>query len=144
MAILDIFKKNPLFPHRTKPKKKEVPEKVHEVKPRKVEKKPAEAPPKPKRISEIGYRVLKEPHITEKATDLTQKNQYIFKVLPRTNKVEIKKAIEDLYGVNVISVKIIKVPRKKRRLGRIEGWRKGYKKAIVKIKEGQKIEVLPR
>jgi len=43
-----------------------------------------------------------------------------------------------------LGVKIINLPPKKRRLGKIRGWRKGYKKAIVRIKEGQKIEVLPR
>ncbi len=89
-------------------------------------------------------KILKIPQTTEKATNLAEKNQYVFKVYPKTNKVEIKKAIENLYGVDVISVKIISVPRKKRKLGRISGWRKGYKKAIVRIKEGQKIEVLPR
>ena len=88
--------------------------------------------------------VLISPHITEKATDLAQKNQYVFKVFPKANKTEIKKAIEDLYKVEVLDVKIINVPKKRRRLGRISGWKKGYKKAIVKIKEGQKIEVLPR
>ena len=88
--------------------------------------------------------VLISPHITEKATDLVQKNQYVFKVFPKANKTEIKKAIEDLYKVEVLDVKIINVPKKRRRLGRISGWKKGYKKAIVKIKEGQKIEVLPR
>lgn len=98
---------------------------------------------KEKIVSE-AYRILKTPHITEKATDLTKKNQYVFKVGPKANKVEIKKAIEDLYDVDVLGVKIIKVPKKRRRLGRISGWRKGYKKAIVRIKEGQKIEVLPR
>lgn len=91
-----------------------------------------------------AYRILKAPHVTEKATDLTKKNQYVFKVCPKANKTEIKKAIEDLYEVDVASVKIINVPPKKRRLGRISGWRKGYKKAIIQIKEGQKIEVLPR
>lgn len=90
------------------------------------------------------YRVLKTPHITEKATDLTEKNQYVFKVYPETNKIEIKKVIENLYGVDVVSVKIINIPRRQRRLGRVLGWRKGYKKAIVRVKEGQKIEVLPR
>jgi len=43
-----------------------------------------------------------------------------------------------------LNIKIINVPKKRRRLGRISGWKKGYKKAIVKIKKGQKIEVLPR
>lgn len=90
------------------------------------------------------YRILKAPQITEKATDLIKSNQYVFKVFPQANKNEIKKAIGDLYGVDVIAVKIIKIPAKRRKLGRISGWRKGYKKAIVKIKEGQKIEVLPR
>ncbi len=90
------------------------------------------------------YRIVKSPQITEKATELTERNQYTFKVWPRTNKIEIKKAIESLYGVNVLSVKIINAKAKKRRLGKISGWRKGYKKAIIKIKKGQKIEVLPR
>lgn len=88
--------------------------------------------------------ILKSPHITEKATDLAKKNQYVFKIWPKTNKIEVKKAIEDLYKVDVLSVKIINIPRRKRKLGKISGWRKGYKKAIVKIKPGQKIEVLPR
>lgn len=91
-----------------------------------------------------AWRILKEPHITEKATDLAEKNQYIFKVYPSANKTEIKKAIEGLYGVDVLGVRLIRVKPKRRRLGRIEGWRKGYKKAMVKIREGQKIEVLPR
>ena len=160
MALLDIFKR------KKEPTKKEIakrevkkPPKIKlekkPVKPKKVEKpseeKPSEVgPPKvsPKvkgeRKIDTAYRVLKEPHITEKATDLSKENQYIFKVFPRTNKVDIKKAVSELYGVDVMSVKIIKIPKKKRRLGKIEGWRKGYKKAIVKIRKGQKIEVLPR
>jgi len=128
MALLDIFKKT----------KKEKPEITKTVKKEiKVEK---------SREKVIGnaYRVLKTPHITEKATALAKENQYIFKIWPGANKVEVKKAIEDLYGVDVLSVKIINIPPKRRRLGRISGWRKGYKKAIVRIKEGQKIEVLPR
>ena len=90
------------------------------------------------------FKILIEPHLTEKTTDLEKKNQYVFKVFPKANKTEIKKAIEDLYKVEVLGVKIINVLKKRRRLGRISGWKKGYKKAIVKIKEGQKIEVLPR
>lgn len=93
---------------------------------------------------EGAHQILKIPHVTEKATDLLDKNQYVFDVWQRANKAEIKKAMESVFGVNVVSVRIINVPPKKRRLGRIEGFRKGYKKAIIKIKEGQKIEVLPR
>jgi large subunit ribosomal protein L23 len=138
MALRDIFKK--------KPKKKPV-KKIKPVeKPKETEKEAGAAPKRVPRKTVAGetYRVLKIPQVTEKATGLAGQNQYVFKVWPRANKLETKKAIEDLYGVDVVSVKIIKVPRKQRRLGRISGWRKGYKKAIVKIKEGQKIEVLPR
>jgi large subunit ribosomal protein L23 len=135
MALLNIFKK--------KKKPRKAAPRPRGEKPEKIVKKKSVPPPKPKKISEIAYRVLKEPHITEKATDLTKKNQYVFKVFPRANKVEIKRAVEDLYGVNVVSVQIINVPSRKRRLGAIEGERGGYKKAIVKVAEGQKIEVLP-
>jgi len=89
-------------------------------------------------------KILIAPHITEKATNLAEKNQYVFRVWQKANKNEIKKAIEDLYKVKVIDVKIINVPPKERRLGRISGWKKGFKKAIVKIKGGQKIEVMPK
>ncbi len=105
--------------------------------------KPKVSKPRAK-ISGTAYRVLKSPHVSEKATDLVAKNQYTFKILPRANKIEVKKAVEGLYNVDVIGVRIINVHRRHRRLGRITGWKKGYKKAIVKVKEGQKIEVLPR
>jgi len=91
-----------------------------------------------------AYRVLKEPHLTEKASILNENKQYVFKVFPKANKIEVKKAIEKIYGVDVESVNILRVPRKRRRLGRITGWRKGYKKAIVKIKKGQTIEILSK
>jgi len=92
----------------------------------------------------MAYRVLSSVHVTEKATGLEAENKYIFNVLPVANKNEIKKAIEDLYGVNVVNVRIINIPRKQRRLGRQKGWRKGYKKAIVRIEKGQRIEIMPR
>jgi len=143
MAIRDIFKKKPKDYNQptTLPSKGQAPKPAEEIK-----KEATAAPKRAPRKTAVGkaYRVLKTPQVTEKATGLVGQNQYVFKVWPRANKVETKKAIEDLYGVDVISVKIIKVPRKRRKLGRISGWRKGYKKAIVKIKEGQKIEVLPR
>ena len=89
-------------------------------------------------------KILVAPHITEKATDLAEKNKYIFKVFPKANKTEIKKTIENLYGVEVLEVNIVKTSGKRRRLGRISGFKKGFKKAIVKIKAGQKLEILPR
>ena len=169
MPLLDIFKRKKIKKEKERIKPEVKPkvieklkgEKIPEAKPTRV--KTATRQPHPRSLPQVGgrrggrspaervpkrvgeaWRVLKTPQVTEKATGLVGQNQYVFKVWPRANKVETKKAIEDLYGVDVISVKIIKVPRKRRRLGRISGWRRGYKKAIVKIKEGQKIEVLPR
>lgn len=129
MALLDILKRK---------KRKLAPKS-------KLAEKPS-APIKPKEVkgSGLAAKVLKEPRVTEKATDLAGRNQYVFKVWPRANKTEVKKAVEELYGVNVLNVNIINIPAKRKRLGRIEGWGGGYKKAVVKIAEGQKIEVLPR
>ena len=151
MGIKDFFKRKKTKPEETK-KVGDVKKKFQEVETEFKEKEKAgkvrSRPPAIKKTQEarigLAYRVLEAPQVTEKATDLTKKNQYIFKIFPRANKSEVKKAVNELYGVDVLDVKIIKVPAKKRRLGKIRGWRKGYKKAIVKIKEGQKIEVLPR
>ncbi len=85
--------------------------------------------------------VLRRPHISEKATDLAEKGFYIFRVEKIASKKEIKKETEKRYGVNVMSVRIINIPSKKRRVGRTEGTRKGYKKAIVKVKKGQSIDL---
>ena len=105
----------------------------------------AELPrPQKKLLGGQSFRILSSPHITEKATFLAEHNKYVFKVWQKTNKPEIKKAVESIYGVNVTGVKIININPKKRRVGKQEGWRKGYKKAIVEVKKGQKIEILPR
>lgn len=143
MAILDFFKKK-------KPKKERKPEKIEKAK-EKVEEKVIEKPPVPaqpqrpkRKETGVAPLVLESAHVTEKATDLTRKNQYVFKVFPDSSKQEIKKAVEEVYRVDVLKVRPIRVKRKQRRLGRSLGWGKGYKKAIVTLKEGQKIEILPR
>lgn len=151
MGIGDFFKRKKTKADEVQ-KTEDVKKKAQEVEAEFKEKKKTEEvkvkPPATKKIQEVktglAYRILEAPQVTEKATHLTKKNQYIFKIFPRANKSEVKKAVSELYGVNVLDVKIVKVPAKKRRLGKISGWRKGYKKAIVKIKDGQKIEVLPR
>ena len=100
--------------------------------------------PKKSKIKDakFSYEAVKQPHISEKASYLAEKDQYVFDILPNYNKNEIKKSVEGIYGVDVLSVNVIKIPAKKRRMGRTEGFRKAYKKAVVKIKEGQKIEIL--
>ncbi len=97
-----------------------------------------------KKIDDLAAKSLVYPHISEKATDLAEKNKYVFRVFSNTNKRQIKEAVEKLYSVEVKSVNIVKIKRKKRRLGRIEGYKPAYKKAIVTLKEGYKIELVPR
>lgn len=84
--------------------------------------------------------VLKRPHITEKSSILSESGVYVFRVNPGFSKTGIKKALEELYKVKVIKVRIISVPSRRRRVGRKTGVRPGYKKAVVKLAEGQKIE----
>ena len=144
MAIFDIFRKK-----KKVEEKKEKKEKKVEVKPiEKMEKELVEKPvlkeQKKRKRMDGAYRILKTPHITEKATDLMENNQYIFKVYEDSNKQEVKKAVESVYGVDVISVNMINIPRKRKRLGKSTGWKKGGKKAIVRIKKGQEIEIIAR
>ena len=134
MAIFDIFKKKT-----KKEEKKKIVKEEPVVKPK------AEEIPVKKEIDlSESYQIIKSPQITEKASELAEENQYVFKVFPQAYKIQIKKAIEKIYGVDVEKVRIINVPSKTRRLGRISGVKPGYKKAVVKIKKGQKIEILPR
>ena len=86
--------------------------------------------------------VLRGVHVTEKARNLNSLNQYVFKVAAKANKIEIKKTVEKVYGVKVDRVMISVMPAKKRRLGRQEGEKSGFKKAIVKLSEGSKIDMM--
>lgn len=150
MALLDFLKKKEEIKKSKKPTKK--PEKVLSEKKVAAEGEPRQgrekkeatenAPAVKTKNSRFSYEAVRQPHISEKATYLSEKDQYIFEVSPNYNKNEIRNAVEGLYGVNVLSVNVIKIPAKKRRLGRTEGFRKAYKKAVVKIKNGQKIEIL--
>lgn len=88
-----------------------------------------------------AYSVVLGPVISEKGTDLTQKeNKMLFKVDVRSNKIEIRKAIEDLYSVKVVSVNTVKVKGKPKRLRYQLGRTSAWKKAIVTLREGDKIE----
>ena len=104
----------------------------------------AQVKPKSGKSDKTGfsYNIIKEPHISEKAVNLGGENKYVFKIYNNANKLEVKKSIEGIYGVDVLSVRTVKVRAKKRRIGRTEGFKKGYRKAIIKIKEGQKIEII--
>jgi len=88
-----------------------------------------------------AYRILVKPLLTEKATDLGAYGQYIFAVAPQVNKPEIKKAIHDLYGVNVVKINVINQRGRTVQYGRSTGQTKHWKKAIVTLKPGEKIEI---
>ncbi len=88
-------------------------------------------------------KIVIRPLITEKCTDLREKNNvYAFEVLKDANKHEVKLAIEKLYGVKVEKVNIVKVKGKVKRRRMIEGKRRDWKKAYVKLKKGEKLSII--
>lgn len=95
-----------------------------------------------KQISdERAYDVIVSPHVTEKSTALTQFNQYVFVVSTDSNKQEIKQAVQKLFKVEVVSVQTILQKGKTKNWRGIKGRRKDVKKAVVRLKEGQTIDL---
>lgn len=87
-------------------------------------------------------QLIVNPLITEKGTGLQEKhNQYLFRVSSRANKLQVKQAIEKIFGVKVKEVRTCWVHGKLRRIGRTAGHKPSWKKAIVTLKEGEKIEL---
>lgn len=86
--------------------------------------------------------IIKAPIVTEKSNDLAQnEGKYLFKVSEKATKDEIKEAIEKIFNVKVEKISTINAKTKKRRVGRYSGLTNRYKKAIVKLAEGQTIEL---
>lgn len=83
------------------------------------------------------------PIVTEKATILLEQNKYVFEVIPKATKPEIKAAIESLFEVKVIGVNTLHLPRKKRRVGRFVGYKPQYKRAVVTLADGDSITLFP-
>jgi large subunit ribosomal protein L23 len=89
----------------------------------------------------IRYEVIKRPLITEKSTIQKESaNQITFEVDRKANRVEIKKAVEGIFKVKVASVRTLQVMGKFKRRGRILGKRNDYKKAVVRLMPGERIE----
>ncbi len=87
------------------------------------------------------YRIISSPLITEKGTLVNEQgNQFLFRVRPEANKVEIRRAVETLFKVKVEKVHTINYHGKKRRVGKSQGQRPGWKKAYVTLAEGQRID----
>ena len=91
--------------------------------------------------SRSSVQIVKYPIITDKATRLLENNQYSFVVDRYSDKIEIKKAIENLFDVKVVKINTCRLPRKKKRVGRYIGWKPQYKKAIVTLLEGDVINL---
>ncbi|MDP8228094.1 MAG: 50S ribosomal protein L23 [Candidatus Electryoneaceae bacterium] len=90
-----------------------------------------------------SFKVLRRPVVTEKMTRLQeQENQYAFEVDPRANKIEIKRAVEERFEVQVEKVRTMNTSGKVKRLGRFTGRRPSWKKAIVTLVEGDTIDLL--
>lgn len=85
--------------------------------------------------------IIIAPVITEKSAAQTEQNVYSFKVAASANKIEIKKAIEEGFGVKVVKINTLNTKAKDKRVGRYTGQTKTYKKAIVTLKDGDKIEL---
>ena len=85
--------------------------------------------------------IIKAPVITEKSGVIAQNGKYVFKVDSRANKIEIKQAIEKIFNVHVKEIRTINVKPKKRRDGRYTGLTNRCKKAIVKLAEGEEINL---
>ena len=85
--------------------------------------------------------IIIRPIITEHSYDMIEKNKYTFEVARDANKVEIGKAVEELFGVTVKKVNTINVKPKKKRVRYIPGYTRHWKKAMVTIAEGETIEI---
>ena len=99
------------------------------------------------KVAEYNPRDLADlilrPIVTEKATLLLEQNKYVFEVILKASKPEIKAAIESLFDVKVTGVNTIRPPRKKRRVGKFVGYKAQYKRAIVTLAEGDSITLFP-
>ena len=89
------------------------------------------------------YHIVRKVHLSEKASLLSEKlNQYVFRVTPDANKIEIRKAVEALFKKKVVAVKTMQYAGKKKRERRADfGRRPHWKKAIVSLAPGEKIDI---
>lgn len=92
-------------------------------------------------FSRSNTQVIKYPIITDKATRLLENNQYSFVVDRYSDKITIKTAIEYLFNVKVVKINTCRLPRKKKRVGKYIGWKPQYKKAVVTLSEGDRINL---
>jgi large subunit ribosomal protein L23 len=122
------------------PKKENVLDLVNDKPTSEVPKKKVEV--KLKEDTRRAHRVLDSYHLSEKSNKLATEGRYVFKIPTDINKIEVRKAVEAVYGVNVLRVNIVNVQGKKRRQGRSFGTTSNWKKAVVTLRAGEKISGL--
>ena len=86
-------------------------------------------------------QVLLAPVVSEKSYNMIDENRYTFKVHKDAHRLQVRQAVEELFDVHVLSVNMAKVPPKPKRRGLQKGRKPGWKKAIVQLREGDKIEI---
>jgi len=91
--------------------------------------------------SRNAANIIKYPIISDKAIQLLENNQYSFIVNPKANKIEIKQSIEYLFNVKVCKINTCHLAKKQKRVGKYIGWKPQYKKAIITLVEGNKIDI---
>ncbi len=88
------------------------------------------------------FNTLRKPVITEKSYRATgEANQYTFRVAPDATKAQVKAAVESIFEVKVEKVQVMNMPSKEKRRGMHAGTRSGYRKAVIRLAEGQSLEV---
>ena len=92
-------------------------------------------------MSHHPNEVLLAPVVSEKSYSQIADRKYTFKVHADAHKTQIRQAVEELFGVKVAEVNVVKVPAKPKRRGLIKGTRPGWKKAVVQLREGESIEI---
>ena len=138
MALLDILKKKKVSEKKTKGEEKSL-----KTSKEKVERALKTGKVRIDQAAAGGERlasVILRPRVTEKASFIAADGAYTFDVLPRANKIQIKRAIEEMYNVKPIRVNIVTIPGKRVFVRNRAGVKSGGKKAIVYLKEGDKIE----
>jgi large subunit ribosomal protein L23 len=91
-----------------------------------------------------AFSTIVRPVVSEKSTVLGEQGKYVFEVAPDANKIQIKHAIEEVFAnkkVQVLTVNILRVPGKERRRGRSVGMTRSWKKAIVTLRAGQRLDL---
>lgn len=145
MSILDRFKKNKEGAEKGSVAKQVVKaeQKDEKKKPKKATK--AEEPKKEKKavqiISKKATHTLIEPIVTEKSAQLSDRGVIVFKVAEDANRVTVRNAFRELYKITPVKVNVMNVRGKSIRFGRTTGQTQNYKKAIITLPEGKRIDV---